>query len=73
VVEELRERQKVFSNHEGIRSCIGYIENRPSQFEYQKAIALGLPIRIRESGKQPPLRNAKTVKETWNLVVKREC
>ena len=44
VVEELRQRQKDFSNHKGIQSCISYIENRPGQFEYQRAIKLGLPI-----------------------------
>jgi len=44
VVEELRDRQKIFSNHDGIQSCINYIGNRPGQFEYQKAIKLGLPI-----------------------------
>lgn len=44
VVEELRERQKIYPDHEGIQSCIKYIENRPGQFEYQEAIKKDLPI-----------------------------
>lgn len=44
VVKELQERQKDFSSHKGIQSCIAYISNRPGQFEYQKAIKLGLPV-----------------------------
>lgn len=43
VVEELHERQKAFSGHEGIKKCLKYIENRPGQFSYKKAIKKGLP------------------------------
>ena len=44
IVEELRERQKLFPEHKGIQSCIKYIENRPGQFKYQEAIQKELPI-----------------------------
>jgi hypothetical protein len=44
VIEELREHQVVYPEHDGIRDCIKYIENRPGQFNYQQAIKKGLPI-----------------------------
>ena len=31
-------------DHEGLRKCIQYIENRPGQFEYEKALKHDLPI-----------------------------
>jgi len=44
VIEELKERERNDSKHEGIRKCLQYIENRPGQFRYQKSIQEGLPI-----------------------------
>ena len=44
ILKELKEEQKQCSDHEGVMKCIRYIENRPSQFSYDKAIAKGLPI-----------------------------
>jgi hypothetical protein len=44
VMQELRDRQNQYPNHEGLKSCVRYIENRPGQFEYKKAKELGLPI-----------------------------
>lgn len=44
IVQELRERQKTTPGHEGIQSCLQYINNRPGQFKYQEAIKKELPI-----------------------------
>ena len=41
---ELRDRKKQNVEHEGLRICVQYIENRPGQFEYKKAKEKGLPI-----------------------------
>lgn len=44
VLKILKEQYEKLPQHEGLRSCIQYIENRPGQFEYKKAKQLGLPI-----------------------------
>ena len=44
VLEELKNQKKQHPRHEGLLSCIRYIENRKSQFAYDEAIAKGLPI-----------------------------
>jgi len=44
VLEELKERRITLPEHEGLRTCIQYIENRPGQFEYKKAKELALPV-----------------------------
>jgi hypothetical protein len=44
VLNELKNKQKQYKKHEGLKACIRYIENRPGQFEYKKAIEVGLPI-----------------------------
>lgn len=44
VVEELKDKQKRAKDHEGLKDCIQYIENRPGQFEYKKAKAKELPL-----------------------------
>ncbi len=44
ILEELRERQKVYPDHEGIKNCIQYIENRSGQFRYKEAKEKGLPL-----------------------------
>ncbi len=44
VLEELKKRIAEIKDHEGLRKCIQYIENRPGQFEYKKALANDLPI-----------------------------
>ena len=37
VVKELKSRQEIDKDHEGLRACIQYIENRPGQFNYKAA------------------------------------
>lgn len=44
VLKELKRRQKKAKEHEGLETCIKYIENRPGQFEYKAAKEKGLPI-----------------------------
>ncbi len=44
VLQELKERRATLPEHEGLRVCIQYIENRPGQFEYKRAKELGLPV-----------------------------
>lgn len=44
VLKTLKEQYEKLPQHEGLRICIQYIENRPGQFEYKKAQQLGLPI-----------------------------
>jgi hypothetical protein len=44
VLKILKRQQKKLPQHEGLRICIQYIENRPGQFEYKKAKQLGLPM-----------------------------
>lgn len=44
ILEELKQRQKEHMNHEGLRKCIQYIENRPGQFKYKEARLKELPI-----------------------------
>lgn len=44
VVLELKELQERYLDHKGLADCIRYIENRESQFAYDKALAKGLPI-----------------------------
>jgi len=44
VVKELRERTHNYPEHEGLTSCIKYIENRPGQFNYDSIAKMGLPV-----------------------------
>ena len=44
VLGELKKRAKEMEDHEGLRKCIRYIENRPGQFEYREALANDLPV-----------------------------
>lgn len=44
VIEELKQKQREYPNHEGLRACVQYIENRPGQFNYKKAKREGLPV-----------------------------
>lgn len=44
VLEELKEVGEQYPNHKGLIACIRYIENRETQFAYDKAIEKGLPI-----------------------------
>ena len=44
VLEELKKKRITLPEHEGLRKCIQYIENRPGQFEYKKAKELDLPV-----------------------------
>jgi hypothetical protein len=40
----LKSKQKKAKNHEGLKACIQYIENRPGQFEYKSAKEKELPL-----------------------------
>jgi hypothetical protein len=44
VQQELKKKQKQISEHDGLKACIKYIENRASQFEYKEAKERGLPV-----------------------------
>jgi hypothetical protein len=44
VLKELKSRQKNVKDHEGLKRCIQYIENRPGQFDYKIAKEKELPI-----------------------------
>lgn len=44
VVSELKSRQEAAKDHEDLRACIQYIENRPGQFDYKSAIEKELDI-----------------------------
>jgi len=44
LVEELKRLERQYPNHNGLIACIRYIENRETQFAYDKAIEKGLPI-----------------------------
>jgi hypothetical protein len=44
ILMELKKQQEQHDEHEGLFKCIRYMENRRSQFFYDKAIAKGLPI-----------------------------
>ena len=44
VLLELKNLQKKNKEHKGLKDCIRYIENRKSQFAYDKAIENDLPI-----------------------------
>jgi hypothetical protein len=44
VLRELKNRWAALPEHEGLRICIQYIENRPGQFEYKRAKELDLPV-----------------------------
>ena len=44
VLHELRERVNLYPGHDGLCSCLRYIENRPGQFRYDEALRKGLPI-----------------------------
>ena len=44
VQQELKSRQRQTPEHEGLKACIQYIENRSGQFEYKVAKDRGLPI-----------------------------
>lgn len=41
---ELKQRRIALPEHEGLRACIQYIENRPGQFEYKRAKERELPV-----------------------------
>lgn len=44
VVQELQKRQGEYPNHEGLESCLRYINNRPGQFAYDKVREKELPV-----------------------------
>ena len=44
VVKELKSRQEIDKDHEGLKACVQYIENQPGQFNYKKAIEKELDI-----------------------------
>ena len=44
ILKELKERQKIHPNHEGIKKCVQYIENRSGEFKYKEAKQMGLPL-----------------------------
>lgn len=44
ILGELKELESQNPNHKGLIACVRYIENRKTQFAYDKAIAKGLPI-----------------------------
>ena len=44
ILGELKQRWVEYPDHEGVRACIQYIENRPGQFNYKKAKKKNLPI-----------------------------
>lgn len=44
ILGELKELQEQYLDHKGLRDCIRYIENRETQFAYDKALEKGLPI-----------------------------
>lgn len=44
ILEELKGLEEYYPNHKGLIACIRYIENRESQFAYDKAIEKGLSI-----------------------------
>lgn len=44
ILGELKKLKEQYPNHKGLIDCIRYIENRESQFAYDKALAKGLPI-----------------------------
>lgn len=44
VFEELKSRQEIDKDHDGLKACIQYIENRPGQFNYKAAIEKELDI-----------------------------
>lgn len=44
ITQELKRLQERHVDHKGLRDCIRYVENRETQFAYDKALAQGLPI-----------------------------
>jgi hypothetical protein len=44
VVKELKIRREEAKDHEGLKACLQYIENRPGQFEYKVAKEKELPL-----------------------------
>jgi hypothetical protein len=44
VLEELKKKEREYPEHEGLKICIKYIENRPGQFNDKEAKAKGLPV-----------------------------
>jgi hypothetical protein len=44
VIRKLRKERKKYPNHEGLGSCLQYIENRPGQFAYDKIRQQDLPV-----------------------------
>jgi len=44
ILEELKKEHERYPDHKELMNCIKYIENRESQFAYEKAIANKLPI-----------------------------
>jgi hypothetical protein len=69
VVKELKNRQEIDKNHEGLKACIQYIENRPGQFNYKKAIEKELEIGSGaiESGHRHVIQKRLKKSGTWWL------
>ena len=44
IVKELQSKLEEYPSHEGLSSCLRYINNRPGQFEYDKVRAKELPV-----------------------------
>lgn len=69
VVQELKSRQEIDKDHEGLRACIKYIENRPGQFNYKAAIEKELDIGSGaiESGHRHVIQKRLKKSGTWWL------
>jgi len=69
VVQELKSRQEIDKDHEGLKACIKYIENRPDQFNYKAAIEKGLDIGSGaiESGHRHVIQKRLKKSGTWWL------
>lgn len=44
VLQELKDKAKLYPEHVGLHDCIRYMNNRSGQFKYDKALEKGLPI-----------------------------
>ena len=44
VIEELKQKRQEYPNHEGLKACVQYIENRPGQFNYKRTKEKDLPV-----------------------------
>ena len=69
VVKELKSRQEIDKDHEGLKACVQYIENRPGQFNYKKAIEKELDIGSGaiESGHRHVIQKRLKKSGTWWL------